>query len=163
MRRILTRFSILLVLATALLWISSTNDARAFDCVNLSAMWDEMGACDSGFWTGASPYHDVVNNNPDNCDTQAANQCQSLLGQPGYAVCYSTAYSNCVNTVETNYYEALSTYSSCLNEAVNPSCFEELEFCPGAIDRANQCAAFENEECCAYSDCLSASGIWQCQ
>ena len=163
MRRILTRFSISLVLGAALLWISSTNDARAFDCVSLGAMWDEMAACDSGFWTGASPYHDVVNNNPDHCDTQAANQCQSLFGQPGYAACYSSAYNACVSTAETNYQGALGSYSDCLTDAVNPSCFEVLEFCPGAIDRANQCEALVNEECCAYSDCRNASGIGQCQ
>ena len=163
MKRIIVRCSILMLLGAAILWISSEKDARAFSCVSLSQMWDDMATCDGNFWSGASPYYDVIQNNPNNCDQQAANQCAHLLGQPGYSSCYSSAYNSCVNSAETNYYSALSGYSSCLWEANNPDCFEELEFCPGAIDRANQCEQFANDPGTAYSECRNASGIGQCQ
>jgi hypothetical protein len=163
MKKILTRFSILLLLSGAVVLISNTNDTKAFDCVSLNDMWDDMGECDSNFWTGTSPYHDVVYNNPNHCHTVAENACAHLLGQPGYAACYSAAYNSCIDQAETNYYNAIDNYGSCLTAAVNPDCFEVLEFCPGARDRAAACETLANEECCVYSDCLNASGVWQCQ
>lgn len=169
MKRILVRLTILLVLGTGTLWI--TNRSKGFDCVNPSAMYDQMVTCDNNFWGGASPYHDVVNNSPNHCDevanNTALNQCFHLYGTGGFAACYddayAQAYSSCVSQAQSGYQSAMSSYSSCLWNAVNPTCFETLEYCPAARDRAAQCEALANEECCAYSDCLNASGVWQCQ
>ena len=166
MKRILARFTILLLVATATFWM--TNRTNAFDCVNPSAMFDQMAACDDNYWSGAAPYHDVVNNSPNHCDeianNTAWNQC---FGQPNFNDCYDAAYAQaynaCVASATSSFQQAGSDYSSCLWNANNPSCFETMEFCPAARDRANQCEALANEECCAYSDCLNASGVWQCQ
>ena len=163
MKRLITRFSILVLLSAAALWISTTNDARTLSCISPSQMWDAMATCDGAFWTGASPHYDVINHNPNHCHTEAANACQNLWGQPGYSNCYSNAYNSCVTSAQNSYYTAIDNYGSCLTAAVNPDCFEVPEFCPGAIQRASECEALANEDCCAYSDCLSASGVWRCQ
>ena len=163
MKRMLKRLSILLLLSTAVVFVSQTNDARAFDCVDVGAMWDAMSACDDNFWNGASNHYDVVQNNPNHCHQYAAAQCQSLLGQPGYDACYNQAYNQCVSDSDGQYSNAIDSYSSCLSAAENPGCFERMDFCAGAIDRANLCEQFADDPSTAYSSCRNASGVSQCQ
>ena len=167
MKRILVRLTILLVLVTAILWMSKST--QCFDCVNPSTMFDQMAACDDSYWNGAQPYRDVVNNNPNHCHDEAnysaLNQC---YGQPNFNSCYDAAYAqaynNCVASATSSYQSAGSTYSSCLWNANNPSCFETMDFCAAARDRANQCESLaSSDSCCDYSACLNASGVSQCQ
>lgn len=164
MKRILVRLTILLLLGSATLWM--TNRSKGFDCVNPSTMFDQMAACDDTYWNGAADYRDVFQNNPNHCHQIAHNSAWSQCGAYGscYDAAYAAAYSNCVNAATASYQQAGSAYSSCLWNANNPSCFETLEFCPAARDRANQCEALATgDECCDYSECLNASGVWQCQ
>lgn len=128
MKRILVRSAILLVLGTATLWM--TNRTTALDCVNVTAMYDQMAACDDNFWSGASPYHDVVNHSPNHCNDAAHNAawnaCEPSLGSPSWSSCYdaayANAYNNCVSQANSSYQQAIDSYSTCLWNANNPTC-----------------------------------------
>jgi hypothetical protein len=159
---------LIMAVLTVAFGLSVPNNAAA-DCVNLSTMFDAMGTCDSNYWSGVSPYYDVVYNNPSHCnseaETYANNQCS--VYDPDYATCwanaYATYYNACVASATTIYYSSINNYSSCLYAAENPTCFERVDFCDAARQRASACEQYANAECCTYSECLNSSGIWQCE
>lgn len=164
MKKTCIRLVGLTVLATAVLLLVNTDRVTAFDCVSLSAMFDAQGTCDDNYWTGASPYHDLINHNPNHCTDDADNAASNGCSDPScYSIVWASTYNACVSSAVSDFQTAGNNYSNCLYSSENPTCFERVDFCDAARARASACEALANDDCCAYSECLNASGIWSCE
>jgi hypothetical protein len=159
MKRMFTRIMVLSVLVMATFWFGGETKAGQWGCAE--QMFNAQSACDSSLSGTIGSYHNVTYYSPNQCNSQAQNQCY-YSQDPN---CYTNAYNSCVNTTVNNYDTRYMSYGDCVSAANNATCYEQLDFCAMARDRANQCLSLlDMEEMSgAYMDCRNASGIDRCQ
>jgi hypothetical protein len=158
MRRIASRFFVLVVLAVALIWVG--NDAIP---VHASSCWSTavstwMG-CDNAY-SGTQNDHFYA---PTTCAASAASAC------PNDVPCYTAHYNACIAADQTNYNNRGDAYSSCIGVEGNAGyCIENIEdiHCELAFNRVQWCASIycPNGTVCepGWLECLAASGAWMC-
>ena len=162
MKRILTRMAALSLLVIATFWFA-TDDTKAGKWGCAEQMFAAQSACDDSMSGTMFSYQNVTNYSPNQCNTQAQNQC--VYSQDPN--CVSNAYATCYNSTVTSYDNRYVSYGSCVSGTINYSCYEEPDFCAAARDRAGQCAMLYPYEPgvinTAQMICRDASGINSCE
>lgn len=158
MIRIVSRLSVLLVLAVALMWVG--NDAVP---VHASSCWTTA----VNTWMGCDNAYSGTQNN----HFYAATTCAAAASAacPNDPTCYANTYNACIAADNTAYSNRGSAYSSCIGVEGNASyCIESIEdiHCELAFNRVQWCAIDycpDGINCePAYLECVMASGASMC-
>jgi hypothetical protein len=159
MKRILTRMAALSLLVIATFWFGIDTEAGRLGCGE--QMFAAQSACDSSLSGTIDSYRNVTYYSPNQCDNQAQNQCFNSQ-DPN---CYTNVYNNCISTTVSTYNNRYTSYGDCITATNNTTCYDQVDFCSLARDRANQCEALLDSEDMigAYMSCRNGSGIDRCQ
>ncbi|MDQ3798297.1 MAG: hypothetical protein M3384_02505 [Acidobacteriota bacterium] len=162
MKKMFMRIMTLSVLVMATFWFGGERQqAKRWGCAE--RMFAAQSACDDAMSSTWFSYQNVTNYTPNQCHTQAYNQCVYSTNPN----CEPDAYVACYNTTVNNYDNRYVTYGNCVGGTIDYTCYEEPDFCSAARERANQCAALYPYEPgtinTALMDCRNASGIDRCQ
>ncbi len=190
MKRVISRFTILLILAAAGFLIYNESPVKAASCWETA--YSKWTACDNGYsnttYQQATVNSYCLNNTASICAADADSFCASQANanctnnsnpnqcyNNNYNSCYSSRYQSCHTETELQcrsnindaYNNRNNTYSSCLGfEGNGNNCIEQIaDSCQQARDRASSCNSVYNgsEDSDALSICLENSGVSQCQ
>ena len=158
MKKNVLRLTVLSVALISMFLLETDTKANSGSCSEL--LFQSHMSCDNEFFTTMYNF----NTRFSQCHQEASITCGSSSGS-----CYNQQYENCYNPRVISYNNRNDTYGDCLQNANQDwyQCYEELDFCRNARDRANQCMSIYNpndpELNLAYMNCYFESQIHFCE
>jgi len=161
MKRVIIRFTVLMILITTGCFLYASSPAAVTSCWETT--YNKWQGCDNSYASTQTSHFYAQQT----CTTLAQNNCQQYqIGSPAYSSCFDTALNACILQDQQNYDNRGSSYGTCLGiEGNGNNCIEQLESCDPARDRAAACNGvyFGSEDGDALTTCLNNSGFNQCQ